>query len=447
MTENSDIVQKLIEAGLDEKHAMLIIDMACQPPAKASEIGKRLGLSRMDAYNSLKKLQEKGLVKATLDKPIRFFGMTINEVFKQIIRTKEMDLRRMNENLESLTNSGHFAIVANQPTHHEDSFSVLKDRHTIHATIDSIVSESEENIWLLLGKWGILHMLRSGCMDSVKEALDRDVVVKLVVCIDEKTVRFYDKLDPRIEIRHHPDFNLCGVFIDNEVGIQFVQTEESPTGRGKEDTAILMESDMLLSAQSELLNIQWNAATAYRTAKAKLIDGLMTEPLRLSLGDGSFYERFKESIKMGMNQNSNAVLTRNGQVVENDLIPQSNTLSALGINTNQLFQDVGFRIGQELAVKLQHIGSEETFWNNIKSEWQDLGMGEIEFDNLPPKMITVSDGNACDGQPETSLMFCNMDESVIAGVVKERYNKEVESCKRQCSDDENACCYEITILQ
>ena len=62
MTNNQDITQKLVEAGLDEKHAQLIIDMACQPPAKASEIGKRLGLSRMDAYNSLKKLQEKGLV-------------------------------------------------------------------------------------------------------------------------------------------------------------------------------------------------------------------------------------------------------------------------------------------------------------------------------------------------------------------------------------------------
>ena len=54
MTNNQDITQKLVEAGLDEKHAQLIIDMACQPPAKASEIGKRLGLSRMDAYNSLK---------------------------------------------------------------------------------------------------------------------------------------------------------------------------------------------------------------------------------------------------------------------------------------------------------------------------------------------------------------------------------------------------------
>lgn len=447
MINNQDITQKLMEAGLDEKHAQLIIDMACQPPAKASEIGKRLGLSRMDAYNSLKKLQEKGLVKATLDKPIRFFGMTINEVFKQIIRTKEMDLRRMNENLDSLTSSGHFAIVSKQPNHDEDSFSVLKDRHTIHATIESIVAEAEDKIWLLLGKWGILHMLRSGCMDSVKEALNRNVEVKLVVCLDEKTVRFYDNLDKRIEIRHHPDFNLCGVFIDNEVGIQFVQTEESPTGRGKEDTAILMESDMLLTAQSELLRIQWNAASSYQTAKAKMIDGMMTEPLRLSLGEGSFYERFKESIKMGMDNNSNAVLTKRGQIVDNNLIPQSNPLSVLGINTNQLFQDVGFRIGQELAVKLQHIDNDETFWSNIKTEWQDLGMGDLEYDKLPPSVITVFDGNACEGQPESSLMFCNMDESVIAGVVKERYDKSIDSCKRQCSNDESSCCYEITIIQ
>ena len=447
MVSNQDISQKLIEAGLEEKHAQLIIEMACQPPAKASEIGKRLGLSRMDAYNSLKKLQEKGLVKATLDKPIRFFGMTVNEVFKQIIRTKEMDLRRINENLESLSNSGHFAITSVQTNHDEDSFSVLKDRHTIHATIESIVAEAENRIWLLLGKWGILHMLRSGCMDSVIDALNRGVDVKLVVCIDEKTVRFYDELDERVEIRHHPEFNLCGVFVDNEVGIQYVQTEESPTGRGKEDTAILMESDMLLTAQSELLKIQWNAATSYHTAKAKMVDGMMTEPLRLTLGGGSFYERFKESIKMGMDNTSNAVLTKNGQVIDSNIIPQSNTLSALGINTNQLFYDVGFRIGQELAVKLQHIDSDEIFWNNIKNEWQDLGMGNLEIDTIPPKTITVFDGDACEGQPESSLMFCNMDESVIAGVVKERYNKTVESCKRQCSTDESSCCYEISIVE
>ena len=51
---NLQVIEKFIEAGLDEKQAKLIIDLATQPPSKASEIGKRVGISRMDAYNSLK---------------------------------------------------------------------------------------------------------------------------------------------------------------------------------------------------------------------------------------------------------------------------------------------------------------------------------------------------------------------------------------------------------
>ena len=120
MSANDEIVEKLIEAGLDEKQCLLIIDLASQPPAKASEIGKRLGLSRMDAYNSLKKLQEEGLVKATLDKPIRFFGMPINEVFKQIIRKKEFDLQRVQDNLKSLNERNDLPILSVNISQNED---------------------------------------------------------------------------------------------------------------------------------------------------------------------------------------------------------------------------------------------------------------------------------------------------------------------------------------
>ena len=201
MLNSENLIEKLVEAGLEEKQALLVIDLATQHPAKASEIGKRLGLSRMDAYNSLKKLQEKGLIKATLDKPIRFFGMTINEVFQQIIRTKEMDLRRLNENLKSLTQSNNLPIISNPHNADEDSFSVLKDRHAILATVESMIAESEKHVWLLLGRWGILHLLRSGAMDALTDSLNRGVEVKLVICVDEKTIRFYDQLDKRIEIR------------------------------------------------------------------------------------------------------------------------------------------------------------------------------------------------------------------------------------------------------
>ena len=445
---NEQVIEKFTEAGLEEKHAKLIIDLACNPPSKASEIGKRVGVSRMDAYNSLRKLQEQGLVKATLDKPIRFFGMRIEEVFQQIIRIKEMDLRRIQHNLENLSSNSEIAIMSVDQTSDEDTFSVLKDRHTIMATIESVVAESEEQIWLLLGKWGILHMLRSGAKKAIEEAISRGVKIKVVASIDKKTIRFFDSLDDQIEIRHHEDFNLNGVFVDGEVGIQFVNTEDSPTGRGKDDTAILIESEMLLNALSGLLKIQWEAAKSYSSIRSKILDGVMTEPLKLILGEGSFYENFRKTLLAGMSRQStsNVMLRKNGSEINfgNDLERES--LSALGIDSSILFEHVGGRIGQEITVKLQHIKDDLEFWDAIIQEWSEMGMGEIEISEFPPTKIIVKNSSACSGSPSTSKFLCNIDESVLSGILLERHGRKVSTSKRECIQTDNCSCfYEIII--
>ncbi|RPG77155.1 MAG: hypothetical protein CBE08_000785 [Euryarchaeota archaeon TMED248] len=447
---NTQVIEKFIEAGLDEKQARLIIDLATQPPSKASEIGKRIGISRMDAYNSLRKLQEQGLVKATLDKPIRFFGMKIEEVFEQIIRIKEMDLRRIQQNLENLSTNLDIPIMSVDQSTDEDSFSVLKDRHTIMATIESVVSEAENHVWLLLGRWGILHLLRSGAKGSVEDAISRGVDIKIVASVDKRTIRFFDGLDDKIEVRHHEDFNLNGVFVDDEVGIQFVHTEDSPTGRGKEDTAILIESGMLLSAQSELLKIQWGAAKSYLSIRSKILDGVMTEPLKLSLGEGSFYEHFRNSLLDGMasKSTSNVMLSKSGSKINLENNIQNQALSALGIDSSILFEHVGSRIGQELAVKLQHITDDSIFWETIIREWKDMGMGEIEVNKLPPTKIKVKDGSACGGNPDSSLFFCNLDESVLSGILQERHGLNVSTSKRECTNENSCSCfYEISFVE
>ena len=76
-TASMDIHARLVECGMEAKHAQIVMDLATHPPSKASEVGKRIGISRMDAYNSLRKMQDMGLIKATLDKPMRFLGIKI----------------------------------------------------------------------------------------------------------------------------------------------------------------------------------------------------------------------------------------------------------------------------------------------------------------------------------------------------------------------------------
>ena len=77
-----------------------------------------------------------------------------------------------------------------------------------------------------------------------------------------------------------------------------------------------------------------------------------------------------------------------------------------------------------------------------------MGMGEIEIDRLPPTKIIVKDGSACGGDPDSSRFFCNLDESVLSGILQERHRLNVSTSKRECTDDKTCSCfYEITFVE
>ena len=166
----ADIIERLIEGGLEEKYARIILALCGQPPMKASEIGKLVSISRMDAYNSLKKLKEMGLVMATLDKPMRFTGLAVEDVFRQLIKKEEANVRRLQQHLDEMNSH---SVIINESANYADEplFSVIKDRHSIYATVENLVHESEHRVWMMLSRWGILHMMRSGIIDSIIESV------------------------------------------------------------------------------------------------------------------------------------------------------------------------------------------------------------------------------------------------------------------------------------
>tara|TARA_B110000211_G_scaffold228624_1_gene285127 strand:- start:42 stop:1133 length:1092 start_codon:yes stop_codon:yes gene_type:complete len=352
----------------------------------------------------------------------------------------------MEEHLEVLTTGPAVPIMSVESHVNEATFSVIKDRHQIMATFESLLAEAESNVWLLFGRWGILHFLRVGGKKVLDDALERGVEIKIVACIDKKTVRFFDELSPLIEIRHHERLSLQGGFIDEEYGIQFVYSEDNPTGRGKEDTALLIESPEFLKAQKELLQIQWDAASAYSVARARIIDGEMTEPLQYSLGEGSFYAKLRDSLANDLSggagtKNSTLEIRQSGLKIIPQDNPESQALSMLGIDVGDLLQSVGNRIGRELALKLNDIDDDNEFWNRLAKKWKGLGMGELIITDAANPKITVRNGNACGGKPEENGIFCLLDEGIISGIMQERHGVEVISNQRVCSDCSNQDCY------
>ena len=439
------IINRLVEGGLDEKFARIILALCAKPPLKASEIGKLVSISRMDAYNSLKKLQEMGFVKATLDKPMRFTGIPVSDVFKQMIKREEANVRRLQQHLDEL-NAESFVIKSDIHVNaNEPLFNVVKDRHSIYATIENIVQESEERVWMMLSKWGILHLMRSGIINSIIDALDRGIEIKILADIDSKTIRFYEQLDNRIEVRHHTNQSQMGVYVDSEVGIQIVHSEINPTGRGKEDAALLIESKDYMMAQFELIRLHWNEGIAFDSARARLVDGMITEPLKLKIGEGSFYNRLRGLISeeegFGF---TNAILRRPNEPLTMGISAAS--LSQLGVDMSEILRGVGQRIGRELALELREEVKDEDFWNRLIKQWGSLGMGELEIDSIPPTLVTVKDSNNCEKNSQLGTILCHMDEGVLEGILMERHGFEATASERLCtSKGQDHCLFEISI--
>ena len=437
------IIERLVEGGLDEKYARIILALCGQPPLKASEIGKMVSISRMDAYNSLKKLKQMGLVMATLDKPMRFTGLPVADVFRQLIKKEEANVRRLQQHLDEMNDD---SVIINHSIHdrNEALFSVIKDRHSVYATVENLVQESENRVWMMLSKWGILHMMRSGVMDSINDSLDRGVEFRILADVHAKTIRFFEQLDSRIEIRHQENQSQMGFYVDGDVGIQIVQSEGNPTGRGKEDTALLIESQDYMKAQVELLKVQWNGGVDFHATKARIVDGLITEPLKMNLGEGSFYKRLRELIGDDSGVGfTNAILRRPGEPLTLGISAAS--LGQLGVDMSEILRTVGQRIGQELALELRDEVSHEDFWSKLSMQWSNLGMGDLEIDSIPPNVVTVIDSKSCERDPKLGSVLCHMDEGVLEGILIERYGLDVTATERLCtSTGQEHCLFEIS---
>jgi len=440
-----EVIQRLVDSGLDEKEANIAVSMAGRSPMKASQIGKLVGVSRMDAYNTLKRLQEKGMIKSTVDKPMRFAGLTIAEIFHQLINREEAELRRLRNHLEELESGPAEAFISIPPEVKEATFTVIKDSNHIQAAMERMVDDSEDEIIMMLGRWGILHLVRSGCIDALNNAAVRGVRVRVIAVLEEKNSKFLDKLDDAIEVRHCNDSNAGISIFDDDAAIQLISIEENPVGRGKNDSALVVESQGYNKAQRELIDALWADAIDINSARSKILQGNLIEPLKVVLGEGSFYQRLKDGIQK-LSSVPNAVLRNKGEII--GINPQNMTLDLMGISFDDLMRNIGNRIGEEIATSASLIDDSENFNDELQKIWNKLGMGQLILEGNPPNSITVIDSKACQTGAEMGRLFCHLDEGILEGIMKARHGYSSISVKRNCPVDGSVSCqFEIQLLK
>ena len=294
----------LSDSGLNDREIKAVVVLSSKTNLKASELAKELETTRLDAYNSLEKLQAIGLVKTTADRPMRFSCPPIGEAVEHLIGIRKLQLQRIEQAYEEVKtnpNSLKFSNIEEENKHLNPKFAVLKERTHIMKRIEKMADDSDQNLILLLGKFGILHLCRSPTITAINNAANRGIKIRVIGQLDRRTLRFYSELDDSIEVRHTDNLEAQGALMDNLETIQYLNMEENPVGRGKEDAALVIESPDFSSSWANLVESIWLEGIALDSASKRFTENRIVDPLKLTFESGSFLERITKILDVNDN--------------------------------------------------------------------------------------------------------------------------------------------------
>ena len=145
----------LVDAGLSEREAEVVITLSTKTNLKASELAKELGTTRLDAYNSLERLQSTGLVTVTVDRPMKFSSPPLRNVLEHLINIRKEQLAKIKQGFEDIKegNLQYDQEEIQDILDEEPKFAVLKERIHIFSKMEKMAHNSKFSLILTLGKY------------------------------------------------------------------------------------------------------------------------------------------------------------------------------------------------------------------------------------------------------------------------------------------------------
>lgn len=92
----------LVTLGFTETDAKVYVYLATEGPKKASDTAEALRIYKQQLYRSLKKLQSKGIIKASPEYPTRFSAVLFEKVLDLLIKAKMEQQQALQESKEEL---------------------------------------------------------------------------------------------------------------------------------------------------------------------------------------------------------------------------------------------------------------------------------------------------------------------------------------------------------
>ena len=242
--------------GLTANQCKVYIFLGKYGSKTAPEVCRALKLPRTETYHLLTTLQNKGVVSATFQHPIKFAALPLSNAIKSMLNTEKERVKKLENQEQELTK-----IWESIPNFHnepeaakEDKFQMLQGENQIYGKINYMIINTKKDFQIIGGEKDFLKFYHANFLEPLdKSELDLQILTNS----SDRTLYVFDEID-RTNVKKIPSSakgNICFVIKDNEEVLFFMKNSES----GKENiTAMWTNSEAMIYSKKLLFDLLWS---------------------------------------------------------------------------------------------------------------------------------------------------------------------------------------------
>ena len=242
--------------GLTTNQGKVYIFLGKYGSKTAPEVCRALKLPRTETYHLLTTLQNKGVVSATFQHPIKFSALSLSSAMKSLIDTEKERVKKLENQEQDLTK-----IWDSIPTFHneldlvkEDKFQMLQGENQIYGKINDMIINTMKDFQIIGSEKDFLRFYHANFLEPLDKS---EIDLKILTNSSARTLYVFDEID-KTNVKKIPSAtngDICFIVKDNEEILFFMKNPDS----GKENiTAMWTNSKAMIYSKKLLFDLLWS---------------------------------------------------------------------------------------------------------------------------------------------------------------------------------------------
>ncbi len=264
-----DVTKFLQNLCLSKREIQVYMFLAKSGVQSTSFVAKRLKMERVQAYRTFKKLQEKGFIEATLERPTRFTIVPFEALVDNFINAKKVEVVNLNDQKQNLLTAWQ-SISAPESQYPVAKFSIITGKKKIHSKMINMIEEAKSEVTVLTTALGIIQEDIAGIYDAVlAPPKESKVQTQIITEIAPENLKAVERIDRNIaedklniKLRH---VNMSSKFFprflikDEEEAILYAPFGNEASVLNLEDEGLWINDKMFISVLKAFFVQMWQS--------------------------------------------------------------------------------------------------------------------------------------------------------------------------------------------